>query len=568
VRPWPPESRPRPARSPWRLELRDDRGAASAAAHVVALSDTGSVQERAVDESGRFELPSEWDVAELFVARPGAFVHRADAVRVGASADAAPTRVELPLGKTLAGRVEVGGGPPREPLVLELDSDAHLWEGRGLPPEVVALLGNGRRTKVRTRADGSFRFHGLADDWRGVLWVPPSHRVVTERSGAYADESLYVERATEGLLVALAERGRVRGRVVDRAGTPRANVPVMLFAPGATQPVAARSDALGVFLATIEGPELTLEIGDNGAGPTTSVRFAPVPAGGDLGDVVADLAEPRDVRRFELAVLDDGGAAPAGLCVRLESDGALFANDAGAVSNPRALMARPRCALYAVPASGPLLLAGLRAEHDVRCSVVDATGAPLVSRVVPAGSHDIELELRVAAPLRTMDIDVRDEEGGLLLGSVVAFERHGERAAFRRTSLDGRATFPGVARATRAAAIVEVVKRGYVTTRLADVPLPAEGEPLVVTLRRGHDVVATLLDGARQPVEGATLTARWGDGERTATHLGGGRYRFDDLPRGTVTWRVQRGDTLEETPGEVVPFAAEAAETLIPWRGH
>ncbi|MEZ6016731.1 MAG: sigma-70 family RNA polymerase sigma factor [Planctomycetota bacterium] len=551
--------------APWRLQAIDGESEAPLSnTEWVALahdSPRARVEHGRTDAQGSFELPSEFERADVFLARAAAFIARFDDVRPAPLDDgAAPEVVRLVLqpGGALRGRVVVDGRAPTEPLLLELDSDRHLWDGRPMPDEVAQHLGNGRRARASTDRDGRFEFTGLAPDWSGVLWVPPSHRVVAERTGAYSDESVYLTAAASDVLVTLESRGLVTGRIIDDEGAAVVGAPIKIFVPGLASPIVVASERDGVFRAKIGAARaIVVEVTPPDQGAPTQARFDAVADDGRLGDLVVPVARGPAPPSWalEVTVVDREAAAVGGMYLRLTAEAALFEHGSALGCVPPAMLLGPTpkqilFAVYAVGADGKVSVPALAPGNVVDCTLEDATGRALVQRRLSTSGDPAALTARMVfdEELRALSVRVRDEGGELLLGGVVKLGQPGRTGLYRRMGLDGFTVFEGVASGTSTVE-VEAVKRGYVSTRWPQVPMPNVGETLELVLPRALDLVLVLSDPMGAAVVDAALEAEWpGQAPRRAKHLGGGRYRLDDAPAGESELVIRIGDTTLRRP--------------------
>lgn len=543
------------------LRIVDARAEPVRGARVVLSLGNGALIDAATDDEGVLTDPGITAASsapiETFVQRPGAFLVRAELTLN----EAGETLLRLPAGEAFQGRVEAQGEGPAAALLLELDSDLQLWGGRAIPPAVAALVGNGRRARVVTDADGRFEFHGLTSDWSGVLWLPPSHRFVGARTGVDRDESLYVDGPAVGALLLVARRARLTGRVVDDDGSALEGAELRGYLSGLAAPLDARSGRDGRFAfalpdGTATARELVVEVSADAAGPTRTRRYASLPPDGDLGELTADrpassAPAPSHRRDVRLSVVQTGGAPQASVYLRLVAEGALFADPAPAPGAARPLHSTARDAFFLLPPSGELLVTGLSPDAGLVAIAEDASGRALVTRSLPtyAPGDDLEaLRLRVDAPLRALEVAAFDESGELLVGGVVQLGQDGRRGVYRRMGLDGRTRFEGLAASTERVDI-EVVKRGFVPLRHIGAAVPRQGEALTLILQRSVDVTIDVDDATGAAVDDATLTVALDGGlVRTGRRIAPGRYRIEDVPRSRLELRLRRPGTERLAP--------------------
>jgi RNA polymerase sigma-70 factor (ECF subfamily) len=537
-----------PSQRTRRLALVDDVGESIAGASVLALVD-GALIAPSVALDGTFTLECWSESVELFVSRAGAFLHWVSLAPPDATASETE-KVVVPRGATLAGRVEVDGRAPEGSLSLELDSDQHLFQGRSIPPEVTAEVGNCRRIRATVDDVGRFQFHGLAPGWSGVLWAPPDHRLVGERRGAYGDESLYVPAAREELVLSLTRRSTLQGRVVDPRGRAVPGAEVRVFVPGEAAPRMHRAASDGTFGLEAEGLErggFVIEVA-GGGGPAASHTFSASPAEGRLGDLVAPEGTAAAGRTLAVRVEFEDPVAHAYLAVRIEAGAPLFLPEVARGPRAFAVGPDPACpcwALYVIEPATTLELAGLVVDQALSVTLEDTTGSPLVRRelaMASAGSRH-ELDLTPGVALRSLEVRLCDTDGELLMGGVVQLAQGPRKGLFRRTGLDGTTLFPGVAHSTRTLDL-DVVKRGFVTYRQSGITLPHEDDAVLeLVLTRGSDLSIQVMDVQGIAVTDAravVVTHNSGTRPQAGSAEGAGRFRWTDLPPGPLTVVVTR----------------------------
>jgi len=155
------------------LVLHDPSGGTTAGLEAVLLLPDSVSIPLTSDEAGVLHPPEATVGQEgtLWVDHPGSFLQRIELEVLGGRQP-----VSLPSAARLAGRVLHHGQPLEQPFALEIDTDRVLPWGVP-PPAVVAVLGQGRRARAVTGADGGFTFTGLPPNWSGELWLPSGWRI-------------------------------------------------------------------------------------------------------------------------------------------------------------------------------------------------------------------------------------------------------------------------------------------------------------------------------------------------------------------------------------------------------
>jgi RNA polymerase sigma factor (sigma-70 family) len=154
-----------PAQAP-RCEVTvvDDRGEPVAAA-VVHLWTAGAKRtvERETDAAGACVFEPLDGAGNLLVLAPGRFPRHCELADT-----CGRHRVELLSGKTVTGALRIDGqAAPGWDLRLN-----GTWQLPPLPESIADEVRFGACSPSRTRADGTFRFSGLPDGWRGSLQLP------------------------------------------------------------------------------------------------------------------------------------------------------------------------------------------------------------------------------------------------------------------------------------------------------------------------------------------------------------------------------------------------------------
>jgi len=312
-------------------------------------------------------------------------------------------RHELALerGAVISGHVVVDGRAPVEPIELTAICDRPLLaieDALGLTWEE-AQLDDRSATRIEsgTRADGAFRFYGLAADWSGVLRVPRRYRLADRSLSADPwGTSLALERPVEGLLVELTRPLRILGRVVQVEGgdpVPDAFVyPKLVYADESTNRQwldDVRADEEGRFALVLENPHVrgeSLTVCPPGHQVERVVPIEPrdLSEDWDLGDI--PLRVPHGSLELALLVQDRAGEPIQGA----------VATTMDASSRPSAPTGEDGRTVLEGLAEGPTLIRALAIGYEI--AEVPAVVAPEGGELVVTLRRGTLLRLRFLAP--------------------------------------------------------------------------------------------------------------------------------------------------------------------------
>jgi RNA polymerase sigma-70 factor (ECF subfamily) len=497
------------------------------AAEVPALflrPDGGAALGR-TDADGRLALAAVEGAGELWLAREGAFFHRTPLVL-----DADGRELVVPAGHELRGRL-VADGEPVVGAQLELDYDQHLFRGAPLPAPVEEAFGNGRRARATTDADGCFRFHGLAANWSGELWLPPGVVVAGERRDQQRGKALHVEQPRTDLVVQLERLPRARGRVVSE-GRPVAGALVVCRADDVDSGgVFETSDGTFDIQLAERGALLVVEVSAPDGGGWRRHRFGPeaAAAGFELGDL-----ELEPVTRVAYVARDAGGAPVAGALARQAGGGraAAPANERGegtaflAAELPQEICvtaAGYREARVAVRGPASPLEVVLEPAAGLELVVVDGERRPLPRILVRLHVQEPPFEgasdFKPGPPTSAALVGVYRGTSSKPEGSVAVFE----------TDDDGRLAIPGL----RAGVALRVEVRDALRRKVLEQELGvlAVGEWRALELRVDEVLgvfEGRVLDDVGEVLVGATVTIGAGRGVSRRSGLTG-QFRFEQV---------------------------------------
>jgi len=142
------------------------------------------------------------------------------------------------------------------------------------------------------------------------------------------------------------------------------------------------------------------------------------------------------------------------------------------------------------------------------------------------------VDIEPAGELRSLAVLVTDVGGRPVKGASVLLGR-----ASTRTDGTGRCRFHAVGSAT---VTLCVGQPGFAASVLRDVPVPRDGAPVPVVLRRGVSVDLAVVDGADRPVQPQAAYAESPEGFRLAAgEVCTGGAQFRELPPGPVLLVVE-----------------------------
>ncbi len=197
--------------------------------HYVAL------REARVDHLGRFSFANLGAGSYEIVVRPPDGTDARKRVHVPRATVVDDVRIDLDLGLAIAGRVV---GPTGEPMAAYV---------------AIQHSGSGRRSTF-SAADGSFRIAGLAAGLYQVQAFP-----IGDDANVSGTVLADVAAGTSGLEIALRTADVIAGRVVDAAGAPVLNAPILARSATGANEALAFTDPDGRFELRVE-PGAVLEL--------------------------------------------------------------------------------------------------------------------------------------------------------------------------------------------------------------------------------------------------------------------------------------------------------------------
>jgi hypothetical protein len=345
----------------------------------------GDVRGTRVDAAGRFGFDVPPGAYEVIAVAPGYLAPDPQPVDVGPGAGPAPLRFALARGGVLEGTVLAS--PGGRPI-----AGARVALAAPLPPRYVPPY-----APIETDERGRFALGGVP---RGApLRLEARAPGFLPRAVDLAPlEPTEVRR--EGIEVALARAGRIRGRVFAPGGGPSGGARVWIFALGggpAKPPARLAAGKDGAFASEPlpDGTYLVAAEGDDLA-ETPAPASVTLAGGEDAPPLDLALAPPLPI---DGRVTDAAGAALPGAEVSAERRGdlalALPPRRAAATAGPDGAFSLPAGAgLFAVravragylPAEAPGIAGGAR---DVALALAAAPHAPVVGRLRGAGGKPI-----------------------------------------------------------------------------------------------------------------------------------------------------------------------------------
>jgi len=195
------------------LWLVDDRGTPIEDATIHLWSGERLEPPRRTDAHGHCTFSPSGSPWQVLVCAEGHFPWRTQlAERRGEH------RFELPADQEIRGMLVVDGAPPRRPWPLSLDGALVPAE---LPDALAGVLAFQRLPTARTGPDGTFRFRGVPEGWRGALRLPGSLWLLPE-SGGTTDQhaTVAVTAGTTNLYLATTQLPSLTCRMLwDDDGT-------------------------------------------------------------------------------------------------------------------------------------------------------------------------------------------------------------------------------------------------------------------------------------------------------------------------------------------------------------
>ncbi|MDQ5858899.1 MAG: carboxypeptidase regulatory-like domain-containing protein [Acidobacteriota bacterium] len=468
----------------------------------------------------------------------------------------APGTVAIALQRSasIAGKVTDEAGAPVAGARVRIASDSGMRAlMRGGP---AAFLG---RAGVLTGPDGTFRMRGLAAQKNRTLEAVKSSYATAKRHGV----TLSAGQVVKDVVLVLKRGLEARGRVVDAAGQPLAGAEIRLspaqrgggfIVMGGMnrEKPDATSGADGSFrVAGLEAGEYALAVAREGYAPKR-VPSAPVLDPGPNQWPVIVLAAGVPIAGV---VRNAKGEAIVGAEVFV------FGEEAGGTRNSR------------TDPEGRFRLEGLSADRQLRMTVVADGYAPLQRSVKPS-SEELVLVLKTAGTIRgrvedaatkrpVTDFTASYTEGQGAFAAGMRFVMGGRQSDKAFQSSDGSFELADVPPGKWS---VRATSPGYRPSEVSGIEV-AEGETkegVVVSLKKGGVVTGRVLDPRRGTgvpnasvdwLEGsdslgqgrmAAMNACFGDGGGNAvTTDADGRFRFDGLPAGKLTFSAEHPDFLE-----------------------
>ncbi len=418
-----------------------------------------------------------------------------------------------------------------------------------------AFLG---RAGVLTGPDGTFRMRGLAAQKNVTLEAAKSSYATAKRHGV----TLSAGQAVKEVALVLKRGLEARGRVVDAAAQPIAGAEIRL----------SQAERGGGFMIRMGG--MNREKPDATSGADGSFRVAGLETGEYALAVTREGYAPKRVP--SAPVIDPGpnqwpvivlaaGVPIAGVVRSTRGEAIVgaevfvFGEEAGGTRNSR------------TDPEGRFRLEGLSADRQLRMSVVAEGYAPLQRSVKPS-PEELVLVLKTSGTIRgrvedaatkrpVTDFTASYTEGqGGFVGAGVRFVMGGGQSDKAFQSSDGSFELADVPAGKWS---VRATSPGYRPTEVSGIEV-AEGETkegVIVSLKRGGVVSGRVLDPRRGTgvpnasvdwLEGsdslgqgrqAAMNARFGDGGGNAvTTDADGRFRFEGLPAGKLTFSAEHSD--------------------------
>jgi len=302
-----------------RIEVLNEDETPVARADVVLLRETRVLAHGTTGADGRTVVPMPEGRAEVAVVRGPALLYRG----VLAAEEGSAT-LHIPLGALVEGTVLVEGAPPRQPLVLTLETARGAARPPSPPAFLAAFLGLEPRGDpaflLPTGPGGDFRFSGLPSEWSGRLVFPRGYVLETENPETFLP-LLDLPHPATGLVLRLRPVPAITGRVLapGRADpVPATAIRFEFLLENGSTGGSLEADAEGRFRIPLNRglPRLArLDFQAPGTG-SLALEIRDVPASGkDLGDVVLGAR-----RSVPFRTVDDHGEAVAGSVARIPGD--------------------------------------------------------------------------------------------------------------------------------------------------------------------------------------------------------------------------------------------------------
>jgi hypothetical protein len=464
----------------------------------------------------------------------------------------APVTVEASAPGGRGSRANVRPGSTTEVFLLPgatISGVVHDESGRPVKGAVVRAIGempsSFGQTAERTDATGRFAIAG----------VPAGAYTLFVREGPRAPTIGHVSvepRGEASVDLTLSEGGFVTGRLLDAEARPlRGRVRVVAvdghnLSPFVHDLVQIEAGPDGRF---VLGPVPTGEIAIEAASPGFAKRETAVTIGarsrdGDVGDVVLDAGVT--VRGV---VRDRQGAGIAGASV---------------TASPRAVLDRP--AEAKVGEDGSFVVGGLP-PGPVQLLARAPGHAPAVRKAM-AGDEGVELVLDSGGTIVGTVVDgrARPVEGARVTAQSEPTEADGEPSFAMGLADEGGGRFtlrdvrPGLH-------VVEARAPGHAPGSVSDVRVTAGRTADVgpVRLRAGGTVRGTVVDGAAEPIPGATVRVETGSfrGAEAVQTDGAGAFEVSGVPAGRCEIAVRHPSFASARVPAEIDAETDTAEVRI-----
>ena len=294
-----------------RLRVLDADGSPAAELAAVLVAGEGDPLRMQTDGDGVLELAATGQTGSLVLARRNAPPHleRIDLVPGEAV-------VRLPRGEQLAGYVVVDGMPPKEPILLTLESDRPPFADEALITRLAELVDFAPQVTTTTDDDGAFSFAGLSPGWSGVLYAPHEYRRVGRKYEYYEEDRIHFDAPGTGHRIELHAFPIVRGRIVEAdlvTPVPHARCLATARWRNGSLGLVHKADAEGRFAVPMNDERLTcIDVQyerSSGTGASLfTVEVASLDRSYDLGDLPIDPGRAIAFRAIDRAGVPIAGA--------------------------------------------------------------------------------------------------------------------------------------------------------------------------------------------------------------------------------------------------------------------